>query len=147
MIAVIQRVSQSYVEVDGKIIGKIGEGLNVLLGVVKGDTEEDINKLVNKIVNLRIFEDEKGKMNLSLININGEALIISQFTLAGNVKKGRRPSFDTAEKPDRAKQLYEEFCNEFSKFVHVETGKFAADMKVYIVNDGPVTFIIDSKDL
>jgi D-tyrosyl-tRNA(Tyr) deacylase len=147
MIAVVQRVSQSYVEVEGEIIGKIGEGLNVLLGVVKGDTKEDILKLVNKIVNLRIFEDDKGKMNLSLLDIKGEALIISQFTLAGNVKKGRRPSFDSAEKPDRAKQMYEEFCKEFSKFVHVETGRFAADMKVYIVNDGPVTFIINSKDL
>ncbi len=147
MIAVIQRVSQSYVEVNGKTVGKIGKGLNILLGVVKGDSEEDIKKLVNKIVNLRIFEDEKGKMNLSLLDIKGEALIISQFTLAGNVKKGRRPSFDNAERPDRAKKLYEIFSSEFSKFVHVETGIFAADMKVYIVNDGPVTFIINSKDL
>ena len=147
MIAVIQRVSESYVKVDEQIIGKIGKGLNILLGVVKGDTEEDINKLVNKIVNLRIFEDEKGKMNLSLLDINGEALIISQFTLAGNVKKGRRPSFDDAEKPERAKELYEKFCDQFSKYVHVEKGIFAADMKVFILNDGPVTFIINSKDL
>ncbi len=147
MITVIQRVSQSYVEVDGKIVGKIKIGLNILLGVVKGDTEKDIEKLVNKIVNLRIFEDEKGKMNLSLLDIKGEALIISQFTLAGNVKKGRRPSFDDAEKPERAEELYEKFCDKFSKYVHVERGIFAADMKVFILNDGPVTFIIDSKDL
>jgi len=147
VITVIQRVSQSHVEVNGEIVGKIGVGLNILLGVVKGDTEEDIKKLVNKIVNLRIFEDEKGKMNLSLLDIKGEALIISQFTLAGNVKKGRRPSFDDAEKPERAKELYEKFCEEFSKYVHVEKGIFAADMKVFILNDGPVTFIIDSKDL
>ena len=147
MITVIQRVSQSHVEVNGEIVGKIGVGLNILLGVVKGDTEENIKKLVNKIVNLRIFEDEKGKMNLSLLDIKGEALIISQFTLAGNVKKGRRPSFDDAEKPERAKELYEKFCEEFSKYVHVEKGIFAANMKVFILNDGPVTFIIDSKDL
>ncbi len=147
MKVVIQRVEKSYVEVDNKIIGEIGKGLNILLGVEKGDSKEDITKLVNKIVNLRIFEDEKGKMNLSLLDINGEALIISQFTLVGNGKKGRRPSFDTAEKPERAKYLYDKFCEEFNKFVHVEKGMFAADMKVFILNDGPVTFIIDSKEL
>ena len=147
MKVVIQRVEKSYVEVDNKIIGEIGKGLNILLGVEKGDSEKDITKLVNKIMNLRIFEDEKGKMNLSLLDINGEALIISQFTLVGNVKKGRRPSFDTAEKPERAKYLYDKFCEEFNKFVHVEKGMFAADMKVFILNDGPVTFIIDSKEL
>ena len=147
MKAVIQRVLESKVEVDGKVVGQIGQGLNILVGVEKGDTEEDIKKLVNKIVNLRIFEDDNGKMNLSLLDINGEALVISQFTLAGNVKKGRRPSFDNAEKPEKAKQLYEKFVKEVSKLVKTETGIFAADMKVYILNDGPVTFIIDSKEL
>ncbi len=147
MKAVIQRVLESKVEVDGKVVGQIGQGLNILVGVEKGDTEEDVKKLVNKIVNLRIFEDYNGKMNLSLLDINGEALVISQFTLAGNVKKGRRPSFDNAEKPEKAKQLYEKFVKEVSKLVKTETGIFAADMKVYILNDGPVTFIIDSKEL
>ena len=147
MKAVIQRVLESKVEVDGKVVGQIGQGLNILVGVEKGDTEEDVKKLVNKIVNLRIFEDDNGKMNLSLLDINGEALVISQFTLAGNVKKGRRPSFDNAEKPEKAKQLYEKFVKEVSKLVKTETGIFAADMKVYILNDGPVTFIIDSKEL
>ncbi|WP_457642137.1 D-aminoacyl-tRNA deacylase [Persephonella sp.] len=147
MIAVVQRVSQSWVEVDGKIVGKIGKGLNILLGVEKGDTEEDIQKLIKKIPYLRIFEDENGKMNLSLIDIGGEALIISQFTLAGNVKKGRRPSFDNAEDPGKAKELYEKFVQEFSKYVPVQTGVFAAYMKVFIENDGPVTFIINSKTL
>ncbi|RMA93150.1 D-aminoacyl-tRNA deacylase [Hydrogenothermus marinus] len=148
MIAVVQRVLSSKVEVDGKVVGEIGKGLNILLGVVKGDTEEDIHKLVNKIVNLRIFsKDKEGKMDLSVKDINGQVLVISQFTLAGNIKKGRRPSFENAEKPDIAKKLYEKFIEEISKHVETKTGIFAADMKVYILNDGPVTFIINSKDL
>lgn len=148
MIAVVQRVLSSKVEVDGKVVGEIGKGLNILLGIVKGDTEEDIHKLVNKIVNLRIFsKDKEGKMDLSVKDINGQVLVISQFTLAGNIKKGRRPSFENAEKPDIAKKLYEKFIEEISKHVETKTGIFAADMKVYILNDGPVTFIINSKDL
>ncbi|NPA53107.1 MAG: D-tyrosyl-tRNA(Tyr) deacylase [Aquificae bacterium] len=147
MIVVLQRVNQSWVEVDGEIVGKIGKGINILLGVEKGDTEEDIKKLMNKIPYLRIFEDENGKMNLSVMDIKGEALVISQFTLAGNVKKGRRPSFDNAEEPKRAKELYEKFTQELSKFVPVQTGIFAANMKVFIENDGPVTFIINSREL
>jgi D-tyrosyl-tRNA(Tyr) deacylase len=147
MIAVIQRVNSSHVEVDGKIVGKIGKGLNILLGVEKGDTEEDIKKLLNKIPYLRIFEDEKGKMNLSLIDIKGEALVISQFTLTASIKKGRRPSFDRAENPERAKELYEKFVEELSKYVPVKTGIFAADMKVFIENDGPVTIIANSREL
>ncbi len=147
MIAVLQRVNKSWVEVDGKIVGKIGKGINILLGVEKGDTQEDIQKLIKKIPFLRIFEDENGKMNLSLVDIKGEALVISQFTLAGNVKKGRRPSFDNAEEPEKAKKLYEEFVKELREYVSVETGVFAAHMKVFIENDGPVTFIINSKEL
>ncbi|RUM61213.1 MAG: D-tyrosyl-tRNA(Tyr) deacylase [Persephonella sp.] len=147
MIAVIQRVNKSYVEVDNKVVGKIDKGINILLGVVKGDTEEDVKKLINKIPFLRIFEDENGKMNLSLIDIEGKALVISQFTLAGNVKKGRRPSFENAEEPKKAKELYLKFVEELKKYVPVETGIFGADMKVFIENDGPVTFIINSKDL
>ncbi|ACD66001.1 MAG TPA: D-aminoacyl-tRNA deacylase [Sulfurihydrogenibium sp.] len=147
MIAVVQRVTKSSVEVDGKVVGEIRKGVNILLGVAEDDTEEDINKLVNKIVYLRMFEDEDKKMNYSLLDINGEALIISQFTLLANLKKGRRPSFEYAAKPDKAKALYEKFVEEFSKYVKVQTGIFGADMKVYILNDGPVTFILDSKQL
>ncbi|WP_457634640.1 D-aminoacyl-tRNA deacylase [Persephonella sp.] len=147
MIVVLQRVNRSWVEIDGKVVSEIGRGINILLGVVKGDTSEDIDKLVKKIPFLRIFEDEKGKMNLSLIDVGGEALVISQFTLAGNVKKGRRPSFDQAEQPEKAKQLYELFVKKLSEYLPVKTGVFAADMKVFIENDGPVTFVINSKDL
>lgn len=148
MLAVIQRVTSSSVTVDGKVVGKIGTGLNILLGVKKGDGKEDIEKLVNKIVNLRIFRDENDKMNLSLLDVNGEALIISQFTLAGNVKKGRRPSFDSSENPELAKEYYEEFCKLVkSEGIKVETGIFGAMMDVEIHNDGPVTFILDSKEL
>jgi D-tyrosyl-tRNA(Tyr) deacylase len=147
MIAVVQRVIKSSVEVDGKVVGEIRKGVNILLGVAEEDTEEDVNKLVNKIVYLRMFEDENKKMNHSLLDINGEALIISQFTLLANLKKGRRPSFEYAAKPDKAKALYEKFVEEFSKYVKVQTGIFGADMKVYILNDGPVTFILDSKQL
>ena len=148
MIAVIQRVSSSSVKVEGEIVGEIGRGLNILLGVKKGDTKEDILKLTNKIVNLRIFQDDKGKMNLSLLDVQGEALIISQFTLAGNVKKGRRPSFDDSENPDIAKALYEEFVQEIEKAgIKTQTGVFAAYMDVSIQNDGPVTFILNSEEL
>jgi D-tyrosyl-tRNA(Tyr) deacylase len=147
MIAVLQRVLQSYVEVDGNIVGKIDKGVNVLLGIEKADTQEDIKKLVNKVVNLRIFEDKKGKMNLSLLDIKGEALVVSQFTLTANVKKGRRPSFENAENPEIARKLYENFIKELSMYVPVESGIFGADMKVFILNDGPVTFILNSKEL
>jgi len=147
MIAIVQRVIKSSVEVDGKVVGEIRKGVNILLGVAEEDTEEDVNKLVNKIVYLRMFEDENKKMNYSLLDINGEALIISQFTLLANLKKGRRPSFEYAAKPDKAKALYEKFVEEFSKYVKVQTGIFGSDMKVYILNDGPVTFILDSKQL
>ncbi len=148
MRAVIQRVKESWVKVDGKVVGKIGEGLNILLGVGKGDTEEDIKKLSQKILNLRIFEDEKGKFQYSVLDIKGEILVISQFTLYANVKKGRRPSFEEAEKPERAKELYEKFVEELKKSgLKVETGIFGAMMEVYILNWGPVTIVMDSKEL
>ncbi|MEZ0324182.1 MAG: D-aminoacyl-tRNA deacylase [Hydrogenothermaceae bacterium] len=147
MIAVVQRVLESYVEVEGKVVGKIGKGVNILLGVSKEDTEEDVLKLINKIVNLRIFEDQNGKMNLSLIDIKGEALVVSQFTLVANLRKGRRPSFDFSADPEYANRLYSLFVKEISKHIPTQTGIFGADMKVYILNDGPVTFILNSKDL
>lgn len=148
MLTIIQRVTHSKVTVNGKTVGEIGYGLNILLGVKKGDTPEDITKLVNKIVNLRIFRDEQDKMNLSLLDVNGEALVISQFTLAGNVKKGRRPSFEESEEPEKAKRLYQAFIAELIKLgVPTQTGEFGAMMEVTIHNDGPVTFILDSKAL
>ncbi|WP_297887553.1 D-aminoacyl-tRNA deacylase [Sulfurihydrogenibium sp.] len=147
MIAVVQRVLSSKVEVDGKTVGEIEKGINILLGVEKEDKIEDVKKLVDKIVNLRIFEDEKGKMNYSLLDIKGQALVVSQFTLVANLKKGRRPSFENAAPPEKAKHLYQEFINEISKFVNTKSGIFGADMKVFILNDGPVTFILDSKHL
>ncbi|SFP38444.1 D-aminoacyl-tRNA deacylase [Hydrogenimonas thermophila] len=147
MIALLQRVSRSKVTVDGETVGEIGLGYNILLGVLKEDDEADIEKLVQKIVNLRVFADENGKMNKNILDVKGEALVVSQFTLAGNVKKGRRPSFDNAMPPDEAKRLYEEFCLQLGKHIEVQTGKFGAMMEVEIINDGPVTFIIDSKEL
>ena len=148
MLCVIQRVSSSKVTVDGKIVGEIGKGLNILLGVKKGDNDEDVSKLVKKIVNLRIFKDENDKMNLSLQEINGEALVISQFTLSGNIKKGRRPSFNESEDPKIAQEFYESFIQKMSSFgVITKSGEFGAMMDVEIHNDGPVTFILDSKEL
>ena len=148
MRAIIQRVKESRVVVDGKVVGQIGKGLNILLGVGKGDTEEDIKKLVKKILNLRIFENEEGKFHYSLLDIGGEVLVVSQFTLYANVKKGRRPSFEEAEEPKRAKELYEKFVEEIKSYgVKVETGIFGAMMDVYILNWGPVTIIVDSKEI
>jgi D-aminoacyl-tRNA deacylase len=147
MKCVVQRVSSSKVTVDDRVIGSIGKGLNILLGVLKDDSSEDVKKLVTKIVNLRIFQDENNKMNLSLLDVQGEALVISQFTLAGNIKKGRRPSFDNSENPEIAKVMYEEFARELSKYdVKTQTGEFGAMMDVEIHNDGPVTFMLDSKE-
>ncbi len=149
MIAVIQRTySPAEVCVENNIIGKISKGLVILIGVNKGDDETDAEILANKIVNLRIFNDKNEKMNLSLIDINGEALIISQFTLSGNCKKGRRPGFDDAEEPNRAKELYLYFYKLFiEKGIKSETGKFGANMDIKFTNSGPVTFILDSKKL
>jgi len=145
--AVIQRVSRSLVAVDGSVVGKIGRGVNILLGVLKGDRPEDIEKMVSKIVNLRIFPDESGKMNRSLVDIDGEALVVSQFTLASNLKRGRRPSFDEAMEPSEAKRMYELFCDRLAEYVEVKRGVFGAMMEVEIVNDGPVTFIVDSREI
>lgn len=147
MIALLQRVSASSVKVDGEVVGEIGLGLNILLGVFKGDGEEDIQKLVAKITALRIFADEIGRMNLSIQDVGGSLLVISQFTLAGDCRKGRRPSFDFAEKPEQAKVLYESFVNACKAYAPVETGIFGTMMDVQIQNDGPVTFILDSKQL
>jgi len=146
MKAVIQRVTQASVTIDGAIVGAIGQGIVLLLGVEKGDTKEDATWLMNKIVNLRIFEDNLGKMNLSVLDVHGEVLAVSQFTLAGNCDKGRRPSFDTAALPEEAKVLYQFSLAELKKFgCPVATGVFQADMHVHLINDGPVTFILDTK--
>jgi D-tyrosyl-tRNA(Tyr) deacylase len=148
MRAVVQRVRRSWVKVEGKTVGEIGTGLNVLLGVGRGDTEEDAKKLARKIAHLRIFEDERGKFQHSLLDVGGEVLVISQFTLYANVKKGRRPSFEEAEEPERARFLYGMFIEEMRSLgVKVETGVFGAMMEVYIENWGPVTIVLDSSEL
>lgn len=140
---VIQRVKESSVTIDNKLYSKIGKGILVLLGVEKGDTIEQAKWLSEKLLKLRIFEDEDNKMNLSIQDIKGEILVVSQFTLAGNCKKGTRPSFDNAEIPNKANKLYEEFCELLSKSVPVKTGVFGAMMDVALINDGPVTFILE----
>jgi len=147
MTALIQRVTSSYVKVDDKEIASIGKGYNILLGVMKEDTEADVEKLVNKIVKLRIFPNEAGKMDRSIVDVSGEVLVVSQFTLAANLKRGTRPDFNGAMKPDEAKRLYEVFQERFSEFVPVQSGEFGAMMEVGIVNDGPVTIIADSRML
>ena len=141
---VIQRVKNASVEVDKKIIGKIDKGYLVLLGVTHTDTKETADYLVKKLCNLRIFEDENGKMNLNINQVNGSLLIVSQFTLYGDCTDGNRPSFTNAAKPDFANELYEYFCEKCSeKNIHVEKGIFGADMKVSLLNDGPVTIILE----
>jgi len=147
MIALIQRVSRSSVDVGGTKIAGIGPGMTILLGVFRDDSEAEIERLMKKIPHLRIFADEAGRMNRSLIDIGGEALVVSQFTLAGDLRKGRRPSFDAAMPPLEAKRLYERFCERLAEYVPVQTGRFGAMMEVEILNDGPVTFILDSREL
>lgn len=149
MKTVIQRVKYSNVKIDGETAGQCGKGLMILLGVCQGDTEEDAVKLIKKIPNLRIFEDENGKMNLSCLDIDGEMLVISQFTLCADCSHGRRPSFTNSAPPDEANKLYEFFVEKMkqSGVKQVETGRFGADMQVELVNDGPVTIILDSKEL
>ena len=146
MRAVVQRVTSSKVSVDGKIVGEIGKGFNVLLGVVEGDTDEQAILLAGKIARLRVFEDENGKMNLSVNDAGGEILAISQFTLCADCKKGNRPSFTLSAAPDEANRLYELFCSELSAngVRNVEKGIFGADMAVDIANDGPVTIMLDT---
>lgn len=147
MKAVIQRVQYASVAVEGNIIGKIENGFLILLGITHEDTEKDVLWLANKIKDLRVFEDENGKMNLSLEEVKGEVLIVSQFTLYGNCMKGRRPAFIDAARPELAIPLYEKFLETFQSFgIKTESGKFGADMKVELLNDGPVTLIIESKD-
>lgn len=147
MKAVIQRVQYASVAVEGNIIGKIEKGFLILLGITHEDTEKDVLWLANKIKDLRVFEDENGKMNLSLEEVKGEVLIVSQFTLYGNCMKGRRPAFIDAARPEIAIPLYENFVKTFESFgIKTESGKFGADMKVELLNDGPVTLIIESKE-
>ena len=146
MKVVLQRVKKASVEVNGKIVGRINKGICLLVGIEKGDSEEDIHYLARKISELRIFPDEEDKMNLSLLDVAGEVLAVSQFTLAGSVKKGRRPSFDNAEEPEKAKKLFEEFIALLARMeLRVQTGVFAALMDVHLVNEGPVTFFIESQ--
>jgi D-tyrosyl-tRNA(Tyr) deacylase len=148
MRAVIQRVSRACVKVDGETVGEIGRGILVLLGVSREDTEKEAVYLVEKTLNLRIFEDAEEKMNLSLLDIKGELLVVSQFTLYGDARKGRRPSFIEAAAPEQANQLYEFFVAEARKQLEkVETGRFQAMMDVELVNDGPVTILLDSAKL
>ena len=146
MRVVVQRVKHASVTINGTVNGKINNGFLVLLGVQSTDSEQDVDYLVKKVTNLRIFSDENDKMNLSLKDVNGELLIVSQFTLYANCKEGNRPSFVEAAKPDVAIPLYEYFVSECKKISPVvETGIFGADMKVDLLNDGPVTIIMDSK--
>ena len=149
MKAVIQRVKYATVKVDNKIIGECKQGFMILLGVIDGDTKEDADKLIKKIPVLLIFEDENGKMNKSLLDIDGEILVVSQFTLAADCSHGRRPSFTASASPDIANELYEYFVGELKTagVKSVQTGEFGADMAVELLNDGPVTIVLDSKEL
>jgi D-tyrosyl-tRNA(Tyr) deacylase len=147
MKAVIQRVVCASVTVEETVVGQIGQGLMVLLGVAKGDTEEDGRYMAEKIMTLRIFTDEAGKMNRSLVDVGGSVLLVSQFTLLGSTATGRRPSFDEAAPPDEARRLYELVVEELRrKGTMVETGVFASHMRVALINDGPVTVIVDSRE-
>jgi D-tyrosyl-tRNA(Tyr) deacylase len=147
MIIVLQRVKQARVEVEGRTTGAIGPGLCLLIGVEKGDTPEDVEFLARKTTELRIFPDREGRMNLSLADAGGEVLAVSQFTLAGSTKKGRRPSFDGAEEPALAAGLFNDLVERIRKRgFRVETGVFQAMMEVHLINDGPVTFILESRE-
>lgn len=145
MRAVIQRVSSASVSVRGSVISQIGPGIMALICVETGDTERDVSYMSDKILNLRIFEDENDVPNLSLLNTGGELLAVSQFTLAGDARKGRRPSYSSAELPEKAKELFDLFIASVSEFVSVKTGIFREDMQVALVNDGPFTILLSSK--
>ena len=148
MKAVLQRVKYAEVKVDGKSVGKIQKGLLIFLGIGKNDDEKIADKVIKKTCNLRIFEDENGKMNKSIQDVEGSILSISQFTLYADCKKGNRPSFTNAGKPDLATTLYDQFNQKLQEQgMHVETGIFGADMKIELLNDGPVTIVLDSKEL
>lgn len=145
---VIQRVTESSVTIDGEISGKIGKGYLVLIGVADTDTKEIADKMIRKMIGLRIFEDEQGKTNLSLANVDGGLLLVSQFTLYANCKRGNRPSFIEAGKPDMANEMYEYIIEKCRESVEeVQTGEFGADMKVQLLNDGPFTILLDSDQL
>ena len=147
MKVVVQRVRNASVSVDGQITGQINQGLLILFGAQEGDQDEDTVWLVNKLKHLRIFNDADGKMNRSLLDIDGSVLVVSQFTLFGDCRKGRRPSFIQAAQPHEANRLYEKFCTEIrGAEIQCATGIFAADMKVTLTNDGPVTLILDTRD-
>lgn len=147
MRVVIQRVSEAAVKIDGTIVGEISKGLVVLLGIAQEDTEQDALYLIQKLINLRIFSDADGKMNLSVQDCGGELLVVSQFTLYADTKKGNRPSYIRAARPEHAIPLYEFFLQELQKQFQgpIQTGQFGADMKVSLINDGPVTIIMDSR--
>lgn len=148
MRAVVQRVKEARVEVNRSIVGAIEKGILIFLGIANNDTEKDCEYMANKIANLRIFPDENSLMNKSLLDINGSALVVSQFTLMGDCRKGRRPSFSNAADPEKAKKLYERFIELLKDIgIHVETGIFQEMMEVYLINDGPVTMLLDSKKL
>ncbi len=145
MRCVIQRVTEASVTVEGEVIGKIGKGYMILIGVSAEDGDKDIKYMADKVPNLRIFEDEDGKMNRSILDVGGEILAVSQFTLYGDARGGRRPSFSTAAKPEMANELYEKLVEAWrAQGLHVETGRFRAEMQVALINDGPVTLLMDS---
>jgi len=146
MRAVLQRVKKANVTIDEKVKGEINKGIMLLLAIGKEDTENDLKYMIEKVMNLRIFEDENEKMNLSLLEIKGEMLIISQFTLYGDCRKGRRPNFMKSEKPDIAEEMYNEFIKKAKEYgIKIESGEFGANMAVDLINDGPVTILMDSK--
>ena len=148
MRAVIQRVTESRVEVEGATVGAINAGLLVLLGVEKGDQDSDFDYVLRKTLSLRVFEDSDGKMNLAVGQVSAEILVVSQFTLLGDVRGGNRPAFVAAEDPDKAQPIYERFVEAVGESgVNVQAGVFGADMKVHLVNDGPVTILIDSRKI
>ncbi len=147
MRAVVQRVKKSSVSIDGKKISEINKGYNVLLGIEKDDENEDMDYIINKLLNIRLFDDEDGKINLSIKDVCGEILVVSQFTLIGDARKGRRPSFFNAKNPDDARKMYNDFVEKLKENITVKTGEFQADMDVEIINDGPVTILLDSKKI